>query len=820
MKHADFKIFLTVGSEKQKLLCEKLLLSINIKNKYLINVISDNDTSFRLGSGGAVLNVLHKYYNTGEKLLIINSGGFSKRCVNYALRGKAFTNVLFNGKICTLLELIISESEKLMQKIDSGILICCSDILVTFNTEKFPFSESFGVCIPTNANIASRHGVMLCNNENELITYLHKRSSEELKELIDTNNLLGLPVDTGITFFNSVHANALYEITKNRVVLSLFEKEKFEINLYSDIISLFSKTLDKKDYLSRETSNRSHHKFKEILFDHLSDFSMKVFQIGTQEFLHFGSTAESLRNTFSLSNEKLNNIILNSSIDDFSKIGQNTILDNVQLNNCTIGNNNLISDVYLEDVSVENGTSVCGIKLCDGSFVTIVTNINENPKKILNGISLWETPLYYKATSFSQSLKKYYENIDEEKISMSECFANADYDYLFSRQQYLRDMRDYSISSDYLKKREEILSHHFNHTNFISKVVCTKDKVEVSLPLRVNLSGTWTDAMPYCIENGGQVINLAVLVDGKKPVKVLVEKLDIPGKIEFCSDGATVTYILEKNENDEDLSDFILHKAALQTIGLTDKTLIKSGFRLTTEVKGIDKGSGLGTSSILLGGCFIALSKMFGINLTQDKLLKMVFVAEQIMKTGGGWQDQAGGLTSGLKAATTVSGIDQELDIKQIPVSPFFDKLFSERIVLLPTGQRHFGRFIVNDVVNRYLDKVPESIEGHLKIRALNDELIKSFDTDDYSLFVQCINKHRALLRMISHKVTNPEIEKLVETCFEKADAVSYLGAGGGGYLLVILNAKTDINSFCEFIKAKFPSITSPIKKIDICYNI
>ena len=52
------------------------------------------------------------------------------------------------------------------------------------------------------------------------------------------------------------------------------------------------------------------------------------------------------------------------------------------------------------------------------------------------------------------------------------------------------------------------------------------------------------------------------------------------------------------------------------------------------------------------------------------------------------------------------------------------------------------------------------------------------------------------------------------------ADAVSYLGAGGGGYLLVVLKENFDIDTFKAFVKEQFPNIASAVKKIDICYDI
>lgn len=814
------KVFLTVGTKEQKALCEKIVLSLSLKSSFDIKVIADDDMGGRLGSGGALLNILKTYYKKGDKILIINSGGMSKRAVNYALKGKAFANVMCKSETKTLFELILEKSENLMRGFSSGVLICCSDILVDIDDVDIVFSDSTGVALRADFQVASRHGVMLCKEDNILLEYLHKRPVDELKKLAEKINTDSMLIDTGITYFSGALTEKLYEISCDDNYYDALTNHKFEIGLYSDIINLMSANCTFEEYIKRETENVEHLNFKKMLYRELSGFSMNVFTARNQKFLHFGSTAEALENSFYIAEKQSDNLILNSYISEDSRIGKGTLLDSVQLNNCCVGENCLISDVSLENLDIRDGKAVCGVKLKDGSFACIICDVTENPKDIVNASELWETPRYYKGDSYTESLDKYYSNKKEERYSMAYCMENADLNYFMTRQQYLKDMQDYTVSADYLKKRQEIIEHYFASRAVLEKVECTKDKVEEKLPLRINLSGTWTDAMPYCIDNGGQVINMAIKVEGEKPVTVLVEKLEGRNDIEFSSDSAIAKFSFENDGSNEDLSEFNLHRAVLVTVGITEATIIKDGFRLTTDVRNIDKGSGLGTSSILLGGCFKALGKMFSLDYSDAELLKMVFVAEQIMKTGGGWQDQVGGLTPGLKAGTTLAGLDQELMVTPIHVSEFFQQLFSERVVLMPTGQRHFGRFIVNDVANRYLDGNPESIEGHKKIRELNDDLAQSFESDDYIGFINCINTHRELLKNISHKVTNSEIEKLVSKCFEKADAISYLGAGGGGYLLVVLNETTTAEEFRSFVKVNFPTISSEIKKVDICYDI
>lgn len=87
-----------------------------------------------------------------------------------------------------------------------------------------------------------------------------------------------------------------------------------------------------------------------------------------------------------------------------------------------------------------------------------------------------------------------------------------------------------------------------------------------------------------------------------------------------------------------------------------------------SEVTNVPKGSGLGTSSILSAACVKAVFEFMGIAYTEEDLYAHVLAMEQIMSTGGGWQDQVGGITSGLKYITSMPGIDQKLKVTHVEI--------------------------------------------------------------------------------------------------------------------------------------------------------
>ena len=309
---------------------------------------------------------------------------------------------------------------------------------------------------------------------------------------------------------------------------------------------------------------------------------------------------------------------------------------------------------------------------------------------------------------------------------------------------------------------------------------------------------------------------MAVCVENALPILVRAEKLHEP-VIEFVSDDKVLRTDLYAAcaAGTVDPDDFILHRAVLRTMGFCTQTNLCSGFRLTTAVTGLMHGSGLGTSSILLAGCFRVLGQIAGIEYTNEDILSMTFIAESVMQTGGGWQDPVGGLYAGVSLSASESGLRQSVHVQSIPLRAEFAERLGRRLAIVSTGQRHFGRFVVTDVMNRYLAGVPETVQALEDLKALNRKTAACFQAEDIAGIADCLNTQWTLLQKLSDRISSPHIEKIVQKCRTIADGVCICGAGAGGYLLLVLREDTDEAVLNEFSRKEiFQNIPEPVKRI------
>lgn len=329
-----------------------------------------------------------------------------------------------------------------------------------------------------------------------------------------------------------------------------------------------------------------------------------------------------------------------------------------------------------------------------------------------------------------------------------------------------------------------------------------RDSVRVQLPVRANFGGGWTDTPPYCNENGGVVLNAALRINGERPIEATVERIDSPTVILYSRDSGARRSFTTLGElcDCRDPSDaFALAKASLivshiipQDAGCAPslKAILDrlgGGFCLTTQVHGIPRGSGLGTSSILAGACVRALADFTGQVLTDGEAFDRVLRLEQLMSTGGGWQDQVGGMLPGFKMITSEPGMWQRLEVEQIAVSPETVAELNERFCLIYTGQRRLARNLLRRVMGNYIaaEHASPTTLGSMKESAWR--MRRALLDGDIDAFARELDRHWALSRRLDEGCTNTCIDQILNSVSDLIVGRMICGAGGGGFLQVIL---------------------------------
>ena len=333
-------------------------------------------------------------------------------------------------------------------------------------------------------------------------------------------------------------------------------------------------------------------------------------------------------------------------------------------------------------------------------------------------------------------------------------------------------------------------------------------------PVRIDIAGGWTDTPPYCLLEGGNVVNLAIELNGQPPLQVYIKPCKDPHiilrSIDLGASEVVESYdeLLQYNKVG---SPFSIPKAALALAGFapafsTERfTSLKaqleafgSGIELTL-LSAIPAGSGLGTSSILAATVLGAVSDFCALAWDKNEIGRRTLVLEQLLTTGGGWQDQFGGVLRGVKLLQTQSGFEQNPVVRWLPSDIYNSPEYRPCHLLYYTGITRTAKQILAEIVRRmFLNNRDElSLLRQMKDHAMNMyEALQRQDFEQMGRLVRLTWEQNQLL----DSGTNPEaVRRQTELIDDLCLGYKLPGAGGGGYLYMV---------------AKDPEAAARIKKI------
>ncbi|MBK7406373.1 MAG: hypothetical protein IPJ41_17675 [Phycisphaerales bacterium] len=347
-------------------------------------------------------------------------------------------------------------------------------------------------------------------------------------------------------------------------------------------------------------------------------------------------------------------------------------------------------------------------------------------------------------------------------------------------------------------------------------------------PVRIDLAGGWSDTPPICNELGGTVLNTAVTLSGRQPLQAVAQlsqepviritSIDLGRSVEL-----THTKQLLRHDDPRDWS--ALPKAALVLAGLapSDPDIdlrgwlegVGGGIRLTVFAA-LPKGSGLGTSSILGATVLAALSRLTGEVAPREMLTTRTSMLEQLMRTGGGWQDQLGGIVPGFKLLRTAPGFDQSPAVEEIRVPAPHAAELSSRLILYYTGLQRLAADILQKVVGRYLAREPECLAIVRDLKAGAERMAAELGAGDIDAFASSLLDYWRLKQRFDPGSTTPAIEALFDTVRDRCAGYELPGAGGGGFLLLVARDTAAAAQIRECLGAHQPNPTARLYEASI----
>ena len=786
----------------------------------------------RLGSGGGTTWLLQSSWSeecgvrseefdswlSREKRILIHAGGQSKRLPSYAVSGKILIPIpVFRwerGQKLSqdLLSVQLPLYEKMMRMAPDSIhtMIVSGDVLIRTTQPLQPVPDADVVCygLWLDASVAKNHGVFVSSRRTPSVLkqMLQKPSVATLGELQKDHFYL---TDIGVWMLSD---KAVKLLAKK---CTTDDGQLREYDLYGEFGCCLGTDPTIRD-------------------EELSQLKVAIVPLAGGEFYHFGTSREMITSTLRLQNlvndqrqimhldrKPHPSIFVQNAITHIPLTEENT---NVWIENSYIGkrwhltHDHVITGVPENDwdISLEPGECIDVVPVGESDYEVRRYRIDEP----LNSNELAERANLHRLFAQRKEFRKQNWSALARNWTHSVFYQLdlADAAEQFQKGQIplppplpadaplMTRIHDAMFRGDSDKAfallRDGLLSWSeecgVRSENAPRKQISDDQIVWGRSPVRIDIAGGWTDTPPYCLMEGGNVINLAIELNGQPPLQTYVRPSREP-RIVLRSIDLGAMEVVETYEQLTDFmhvgSPFSIPKAALVLAGFdkglghqTLQSQLESfgcGIELTL-LSAIPAGSGLGTSSILAATVLGALNDFCGLGWDKNEIGHRTLMLEQMLTTGGGWQDQFGGVLGGVKLLQTGRGFDQSPRVRWLPNDLWLQPEYRPCHLLYYTGITRTAKQILAEIVRRMFLNHGGELALLREMKEHTMEMYEAIQENDFQRMGLLMRRTWQQNQQLDSGTNPPAVKALTDLVDDLCLSYKLPGAGGGGYLYMI----------------------------------
>lgn len=773
----------------------------------------------RLGSGGGTTWLLQQAADWlgDERSIILHAGGQSKRLPSYAVSGKILAPIpVFRWErgqrlSQTLLDLQLPLYERMMEAAPKRLrtMIVSGDVYIRAAERIGQIPDADVVCygLWLDASIAKDHGVFVSDRRtpNVLKMMLQKPSVEKLSELLKEHFYL---TDIGIWLLSD-HA---LELLKKRS-----QDDKGQLKEY-DLYSEFGCTLGTHPTIDDPE---------------LHELTVAIVPLPGGEFYHFGTSREMISSTLAIQNivndqreimhhdkKPHPSIFTQNAITHYPFISENT---NIWIENSYVGprwqltHDNVVTGVPENDweIRLEPGECIDVVPVGESDYEIRRYHIDEavNSNELAEHANLRR--LFAQRRAFRQenwsAMAKNWQHSVFYQLDLDDAAKEFEEMKVAMSPMLPEDAPLLTRIHDAMFRNDQQRAFSLLREGLTDGILAEKQSPRLSVyqdqivwgrsPVRIDLAGGWTDTPPYCLMEGGSVVNIAIELNGQPPLQAYV-KPSKEFRIVLRSIDLGASEIVETYEQLGDFmhvgSPFSIPKAALALAGFLPQFSVERysslqeqlqafgcGIELTL-LSAIPAGSGLGTSSILAATVLGAVSDFCSLAWDKNEIGKRTLVLEQLLTTGGGWQDQFGGVLGGVKLLETTRGFEQNPVVRWLPDDIFTQPEYQSCHLLYYTGITRTAKKILAEIVRRMFLNQHEQLLLLREMKAHSLDLYEAIQRHDFMEMGRLVRKTWQQNQFLDSGTNPDSVRRITDLVDDLCLGYKLPGAGGGGYLYMV----------------------------------
>lgn len=526
-----------------------------------------------------------------ERVLILHSGGDSRRLPMYAVEGKLFAPIprAARGGVCAkVFDLLLEDLAALPPRAGGELLVGAGDAVLGIARASVRFTGDGVIGLAQRASVAraAKHGVFVRGKGDRVSAFLQKPAEAEMRAAGAIGRDGRANLDLGLFSFDPASVAALLagagvRLRAGRIAFvrgglaDLTSRAALpSVDLYREITMALPAPTKRDAYLAACGAGALAKPLGAV-FDALRGTNFRVELAEIDDFLHIGTTREMLdaccgpRATlrrFGVAGLGADTVALDAHAP---RTRARAVLDACDARGLALAGDNIVAGIRSRlSGAVPRGISVFGVPLRTGGEAIVACHIDDDFKTPrADGTTLWDARLWCKADPRDAlaRVRWMWEGRAApaawrraRKWSLGELVAQADaaacagHRAALARasrrgeggQPALDAAHDAAIaaeapgvdarSSAKLRARafaavgESVLAQSTLPTKPARATILHDQAVWTSMPVRVDLAGGWSDTPPICNEVGGSVVNVAVTLRGQLPIQVVAKLEEEP----------------------------------------------------------------------------------------------------------------------------------------------------------------------------------------------------------------------------------------------------------------------------------------------------
>ncbi|MBQ7513900.1 MAG: bifunctional fucokinase/L-fucose-1-P-guanylyltransferase [Prevotella sp.] len=799
----------------------------------------------KLGSGGGTAWLLFQAYQHDcasisdnlsfddwlkrQRSIILHAGGQSRRLPAYSPSSKILTPIpVFRWErgqklSQTLLDLQLPLYERMMEQAPKRLttMIVSGDVYIRAAERIGEIPDADVVCygLWLDASIATSHGIFVSDRRtpNVLKKMLQKPSKELLSELLKDHFYL---TDIGIWFLSDKAVKLLIKRSMdNPTDLPGHTSHTSPASLKEyDLYSEFGCALGTEPHIDDPE---------------LRELSVAIVPLPGGEFYHFGTSREMISSTVAIQNivNDQRNIMHNDRKPHPSIFTQNAVCHyrftsdnyNIWVENSYVGphwtltHDNIVTGVPENDweIHLQPGECIDVVPVGDSDYEVRRYQIDDalDSNSLAERVNLRR--LFAQRRAYSKhnwpALARNWQHSVFYQLDLDDAARQFSELQLPMPAPIADDAPLMTRIHDAMFRGDSNKAFDLLHQGLTESALADKQSPHLSVypdqivwgrsPVRIDLAGGWTDTPPYCLMEGGSVVNMAIELNGQPPLQTYIKPCrDLHIVLRSIDLGA-----IEVIETYEQLaaynkvgSPFSIPKAALALAGFLPEfsqevypslhaqlEAFGAGIELTL-LSAVPAGSGLGTSSILASTVLGAINDFCSLAWDKNEIGHRTLILEQLLTTGGGWQDQFGGIVGGVKLLDTTRGFNQNPLVRWLPDDLFTQAEYQQCHLLYYTGITRTAKKILAEIVRRMFLNHGGEIRQLRAMKAHAQDMFESIQRRDFQQMGQLIRKTWQQNQLIDSGTNPDSVRRITDLIDDYCLGYKLPGAGGGGYLYMV----------------------------------